>query len=388
MNKFKQIVKLIIGYFHLIILNRKLDKVLNEVEIIFFFPFYHTGGAEKVHASIVQALQPKKSVVIFTKASATSNMLPLFVKYAKFLELNPILNKRNEVLHDFLTKSIARKINKSKTVKTIFSSNADYFYKILPNIDSHIKKIDLFHAFSVNDYREKIIVESAQYISTRVVINQFAKSMLLNYYSETKAINFSKNIQIISNGVELLEKKIDFVKTTIRIGFIGRWSEEKRPELFLKAAKILKKKYPEVNFFIAGSGTNPNRLQIEAHQVELLGDISDLNLMNELYLSTSVLVLTSVYEGFPMVFMEGMAFGCVPVSTNVGGISDHICNGSTGFLIDSTNEDEIVTDLVTYLVQLIENPKLMQELGENCKNYAHCHFSINQFKNAYKILLD
>ncbi|QYS91352.1 hypothetical protein JJC04_00315 [Flavobacterium covae] len=76
MYKLKKIIKLFIGYYHLFCLNLKLIRVLPDVEVIFFFPYYHTGGAEKVHAAILEAIHPKKCVVFFTKASATSNMLP------------------------------------------------------------------------------------------------------------------------------------------------------------------------------------------------------------------------------------------------------------------------------------------------------------------------
>ncbi|MFK7003362.1 hypothetical protein BWK63_09805 [Flavobacterium covae] len=388
MYKLKKIIKLFIGYYHLFCLNLKLIRVLPDVEVIFFFPYYHTGGAEKVHAAILEAIHPKKCVVFFTKASATSNMLPFFTQFACCLELNDILNKKNTRLIRMLTSCIANKINASKNITKVFGSNSDYYYEILPFISVDIKKIDLFHAFSIDDYREKIIIDSARFITTRVVINEVAKSVITNYYLRAGISSFTSHIQVISNGVAIPSKVPAKSANKIRVGFIGRWSEEKRPELFLKASQLVKQKYPETIFYMAGSGVSLRKDLVLSYGVEPLGDIRDIEVLKTLYRSTSILVLTSVYEGFPMVFMEGMSFGCIPVTTNVGGVDSHIKNGITGYLIDELEEDKIIANLVTHLCHLIKQPSLIQELSDNCRKYARVHFSIQQFNEAYQKLLN
>ena len=48
-----------------------------------------------------------------------------------------------------------------------------------------------------------------------------------------------------------------------------------------------------------------------------------------------------------MVIPEAMAQGAIPISTNVGGINEHITNFENGVLIDnSVNEDEIINQFV------------------------------------------
>ena len=46
---------------------------LKKAKTVCFFPFYHTGGAEKVHLNIVKALAPQNVCVVFTLNSATEN---------------------------------------------------------------------------------------------------------------------------------------------------------------------------------------------------------------------------------------------------------------------------------------------------------------------------
>ena len=50
---------------------------------IFVFPFFHTGGAEKVHLDIVKSFPKKDNLVIFTNKSYNMHFLEEFEKHAK-----------------------------------------------------------------------------------------------------------------------------------------------------------------------------------------------------------------------------------------------------------------------------------------------------------------
>jgi hypothetical protein len=50
------------------------------ISYIFFFPFYHTGGAEKVHAQIANATGGNDCIIFFTKRSVDDRFLNDFVK--------------------------------------------------------------------------------------------------------------------------------------------------------------------------------------------------------------------------------------------------------------------------------------------------------------------
>ena len=49
-----------------------------EYETFFFFPFYHTGGAEKVHALVAQATGNKRCIIFFTRKSQDKNFYKEF----------------------------------------------------------------------------------------------------------------------------------------------------------------------------------------------------------------------------------------------------------------------------------------------------------------------
>ena len=107
-KKIKKSLKNVIYFFYglwtlFLLLIFDLEKI-KQSEIVCFFPYYHTGGAEKVHLNIVKALSPKKVCVIFTLNSATKNFQDQFNANANCIEINPILNKKNLFVNSLLKK--------------------------------------------------------------------------------------------------------------------------------------------------------------------------------------------------------------------------------------------------------------------------------------------
>lgn len=57
----------------------------------------------------------------------------------------------------------------------------------------------------------------------------------------------------------------------------------------------------------------------------------------DLYSWADVLLILSDWEGLPLTILEAMAFGCIPIATNVGAVGEAISDGQTGFLLDLNN---------------------------------------------------
>jgi L-malate glycosyltransferase len=384
----KEVVRFLFSNFNFLLFNVLYSYKIKKSEFVFFFPYYHTGGAERVHISILEALKNKKNTVIFTHGSATKSLYKEFEKNAQIIELNPILNKKNNRIDESLQNKIVKKINSSKTIKAVFGCNTKYYYKIIARLDPKIKKIDLFHAFEKNDSRVDDIIASVSIISHRIVINQRAKDTILKYYQLHGVSNSETNkIRIIQNGINLpetvLKNKDD---TNIKIGFVGRWSPEKRPELFLKIAQNIKSILPNISFIMAGTGMKSNLELIMQYGVGFIGEITNEKELISLYESLHFVVLTSEYEGFPMVFMESMCYGVIPVTTNVGGISEHVTHLENGILINETQDDKIVSVACQEILGLLANSESKKTMAQSCYNYAFEHFGNKNFENEYQKL--
>ena len=57
-------------------------------EIIFFFPYYHIGGAEKVHVDILKSVKSNKTFIFFVNNSESDANKQGFIKHSDYYEIN------------------------------------------------------------------------------------------------------------------------------------------------------------------------------------------------------------------------------------------------------------------------------------------------------------
>lgn len=69
------------------------------------------------------------------------------------------------------------------------------------------------------------------------------------------------------------------------------------------------------------------------HYIDVRSDIP------ELLCSADGMCLTSFYEGLPVILLESLSAGCIPLCTPVGGIPDVVEDGKNGFLSEDVSEE-------------------------------------------------
>jgi glycosyltransferase involved in cell wall biosynthesis len=104
----------------------------------------------------------------------------------------------------------------------------------------------------------------------------------------------------------------------------------------------------------------------------------------ELMYDSDCLLLFSNYENLPLVMLESLACGMAVISTNAGGVAEHI-DETLGFVIEKRDEDALVASIMKYA----ENPDRFKP--EVQRQYAIDHFSIPsvvaQFEVVYEKML-
>lgn len=127
---------------------------------------------------------------------------------------------------------------------------------------------------------------------------------------------------------------------------IGRLSPEKGHRVLLDAAKQLAR--DDLDFRIVLVGDGELRAEIEneiastglGNRIEIAGWQDSAGVKNALEKSRA-LVLASLGEGLPVVIMEAMAMGRPVVSTDVGGISELVVEGETGWLAPAADSKRL-----------------------------------------------
>ncbi len=149
--------------------------------------------------------------------------------------------------------------------------------------------------------------------------------------------------------------------------YVGRFNEQKGLEYLVDTWAKVHRRHPDWTLHLYGDGEQNNMLENLIKDAKLQDVViihQPTPQIMDRYLESSIFVLTSRFEGLPMVLIEAMACGLPIVSFNCPwGPADIIKNEEDGFLVEYLNTD----DEAERICQLIENPQLRKTMGTNAR---------------------
>ena len=171
---------------------------------------------------------------------------------------------------------------------------------------------------------------------------------------------------------------------------VGGLTPEKNHLMLLRVMVELQKYEAPVHLVIVGSGPESTDLQDEirirglSKNITMLGHRDDAS---ALIAGADLLLLTSRVEGLPGVVMEAGAVSVPAITTDVGGCSELIVEGESGFLCDVDD----VQMMASRIRQLLSDDEQRTSFGENLRQRVVAEFSIDhacqQFYDLYERLL-
>ena len=219
-----------------------------------------------------------------------------------------------------------------------------------------IKKIYYF----LYKYLLKIIFNYKN--KTIIVQNNDDKNFILSFKNVLK-----ENIVLIQgSGVDLkLFSEINLEAKEKIVLFPARILKDKGALEFVNAARILKHKFPEWKFIMAGASdyANPSKISTQTIQQWVMDGVIDWlghkEEMVDIYKKSSVVCLPSYREGMPKSLLEAAAAGCAVITTNAIGCKDAIIPNITGILVPVCD----VSSTVLALDKVMRDDKLRKEFG-------------------------
>lgn len=166
---------------------------------------------------------------------------------------------------------------------------------------------------------------------------------------------------------------------------LGRFTSQKRFDLMVKACAPLLQSYPDWKLLIQGDGEDKQLIEqtIQEQKNRTQFEIIPMGSPLRLYQQGSIYLMTSNYEGLPMVLIEAMSFGIPIVAMNCpGGLSEIIEDGKNGFLTPHGS----IESFVEKVKALIENEGLRETLGNNAKESIK-KFSKESIMNTWEDIL-
>lgn len=168
---------------------------------------------------------------------------------------------------------------------------------------------------------------------------------------------------------------------------IGRLHEQKAQHIFIEAAKIVGERHPGARFMIVGHGPREQELKALAQRIGVADKIDFAGVRYDIPAvlgQSDVFVLSSAWEGLPVVGVEAMAAARPVVMTDVGGVRDLVDDGRTGLVVPPG--DPAV--LAGALSRMLDAEPERLAMGQAARAQVSRDFSITTVTAQYESLFE
>jgi glycosyltransferase involved in cell wall biosynthesis len=202
----------------------------------------------------------------------------------------------------------------------------------------------------------------------------------IDEFSKKRLVSPAKVFLLGGIGVDL-DEWTPAPPVTKHVTFLSaaRLLREKGIVEYAKAAKLIKRGYPDTQFILLGSlDTNPgtlSRAEIEAWAAEGVlewpGHVQDIR---RWLARTSVYVLPSYREGVPRSTQEAMAMARPIITTDAPGCRETVIDGVNGFLVPVRNAEALAEAMERFIMQ----PDLIAKMGQASRRIAEERFDVRK----------
>lgn len=333
------------------------------MKILFISPHYLWGGASIANITIAKLLQENGNVVVYND------------EYFKYDEYNgvPINHlKFHSNKKEWKTKFLDYIQKNAYDVIIWEPAMAIFYYSLIKKIrKAGIKQLSIVHSLSLNKNLKSWLVDNlTSWALSKMDSIVYVSNYTKDSWNKFPFIRSSKaNQYVIYNSVFIpkpSEVHSSILGGKVKIGFVGRFSSEKQPDIF--GLLSICQKY-ELHAW--GDGPLFSYMQKKFPLIHYHGLETDITLI---YSAFDILVMTSKFENCPMVILEAKSRGIPCVAPRVGGIPEIITDYKEGRLFNNYNVPEIIDCIETiadnyhfYSQNCIEKASRFTSFSTYCK---------------------
>jgi len=345
-------------------------------------PYLIVGGAERLLSSVVRLLvsQGWRITIIstlpqeghedvsswFKQSIAEVYMLPRFLK-------------------NWEQEGYVRYLIESRRFDALLLAGSRLIYDLLPALELGCKDLAIIDLLFNTVGHTDSHIRLQKHITLAIAENPEVVSWL-------KATGRPENeIRLIESGVDVsnfrtdrpidLAGRLGIEDDDIVIGFSGRLSSEKSPEVFVEIAEALKDE-SKVCFVMTGNGPIRNSVEAKVRNLppnvrfKFMGMVDDTEPYFALY---DIFVLPSRLDGRPLALLEALSSGCAIVASNVGGIPAILEDTDAGILCAPGK----AAAFVKAIRQLVSDPQKLRDMKRAAANAAKEKLSETRMADAY-----
>lgn len=364
----------------------------------------HSGGMERVLANkanylsahgyeVVIATTDQQNRPPFFELDERIRCVDLGINYEENNGksfLNKLLHyPRKQYLHRKRLEKVLRQERPDVTV-SMFCNDAGFIPRIK---DGSAKVLEIhFSKFKRLQYGRKGLWRLADIWRSKQderTVSQFDRFVVLTE-EDKRYWGDLANMTVIPNALTFQTSQVAGLDNK-KVVAIGRYTHQKGFERLVYAWQELAPRFPDWQLDIVGDGEEREALQrlicecgLE-RQISLVRPTKDVE---RVYRDASLFVLSSRYEGLPMVLLEAQAFGLPIVAFRCKcGPEDVVSDGETGFLVDEGD----IAALADRMALLMDDESMRKRMGQKAKEASLRYDEdviMAQWMNLFKSLVD
>lgn len=369
--------------------------ILEKIKILYVITALNIGGAEMMLYRMLRQVNQERFDV---SVAALINKGPVGEMIEKDLKVSVISLGVSNFFNFFVGLFRLVRFIKANSVMIVHS------HMVHANIMSRIAR--LFYYFpalisTIHNYEEKGRKKTARWreLAYRVtdplcdLTTQVSQSGLTKYVA-LKAVPESK-IAYMPNGIDIsyydvdrdrsneVKKKLGLLDHHVFLA-VGSLTLQKDYTNMLKAFSMVRAKVPNVALVIAGIGPLENELKELSRKLDLSGAIHFLGLRNDINIlmnMADVFVMSSAWEGMPIVLLEAAASKLPIIATDVGGNRDLVLDGESGFIVPPGNPEALAKAMGAMHEMQREKRELM---GSKGYDYVKVHYDLEMITKEWE----
>ena len=185
-------------------------------------------------------------------------------------------------------------------------------------------------------------------------LNKTDKEVFLNH----KLCSSQKAFILPGEGIDTQEydQCTTIPSKKIRFLLVARLLKDKGVYEFIEAAKIIKEKFPETEFLLAGGFDEGNPTAIKPYEIEvwvknkIVCYLGKTDTIKDFFAQTDIIVLPSYREGLSRLLLEAASCQKPLIATNVPGCQELVYHNINGFLCEPKNIDSLVQTMTNMLL--------------------------------------
>jgi glycosyltransferase involved in cell wall biosynthesis len=167
---------------------------------------------------------------------------------------------------------------------------------------------------------------------------------------------------------------------------VGRFEIAKDYPNMLRAFARVRERYPRTTLLLVGKGSLQQETEALVESLGLEGHARFLGVRNDVSAvmgAADGYVMSSAWEGMPMVLLEAAAAGLPIVATRVGGNQEVVQDGESGFLVPPRQPE----NLAEAMIRLMQFPELQRRsMGDRARAHVRANYGLDRVVERWEEL--